>query len=309
MSVLFLGGGENGDAWLRALAAAEPDLEVATKDRIDDPDGVEYAIVGRIMPGELAAYPNLAAILSMWAGVEHLLADDTVPVGVPIVRMVEPSLTRGMVEFVVGHVLSILLRMDGYRRDGAWRHPQRTSPRFAPDLPVGIMGMGVLGRACAEALVRFDFPVNGFSRRGERVPGVTVYSGREGLAEFLSSSSVVVLLLPRTTETESVLNRRTLSMLPAEAAVINAGRGELIDDDALLEALDAGRLSKAVLDVFREEPLPATHPYWTHPKVTVTPHIASVTNPRTAAPVLADNLARLKRGEPAGPLVDRRRGY
>jgi len=309
MSVLFLGSGENGNAWLRALAAADPDLDLATSDEITDPNAVEYAIVGRIRPGELATYPNLAAILSMWAGVEHLLADDTVPVDVPIVRMVEPSLTRGMVEYVVGHILSILLRMDAYRRDCAWRHPQRTSPRFAPDLPVGIMGMGVLGRACAEALVGFDFPVNGFSRGGEAVPGVTVYSGRDGLDEFLSRSSVVVLLLPRTAETEAVLNRRTLALLPAGAAVINAGRGELIDDDALLGALDAGHLSKAVLDVFREEPLPATHPYWTHPNVTVTPHIASVTNPRTAAPVLAENLARLRRGEPAGPLVDRRRGY
>ncbi len=308
MTILFVSNDEAADVWMREIRAAASGIDLRQPAEIDEPESVVYAIVGRTRPGELRAYPNLRAILSMWAGVEHLLADETLPSHVPIVRMVEPSLTRGMVEYVCCHVLGSLLRVDRYETD-RWDHPQRMAPRFAPDFPVGIMGMGVLGSACAKALLELGFPVNGWSRTGASIEGVTCFAGRDRLAAFLSVSRAVVLLLPNTPETRNILDRETFAGLATGAVVINAGRGELIDDDALLDALDAGRVERAVLDVFRTEPLPDDHPYWSHPSVTVTPHLASITDPRTAAPVLAENLARLERGEPVWPLVDRERGY
>lgn len=307
MTVLLTSHDEDADAWLREIRAAAPGIDLRLEAEVDAPEDVEYAIVGRTRPGELRRYPNLRAILSMWAGVEHLLADDTVPAHLPIVRMVEPSLTRGMAEYVTCHVLNTLLRTRDYAL--RWDHPQRMTPRFAPDLPVGIMGLGVLGQACAQALCRLDFPVHGWSRRGQPVEGVTVHAGGEGLATFLAASQVVVLLLPNTPATNNLLDAATFALMNPGTVLINAGRGELVDDDALLAALDAGTVGHAVLDVFRVEPLPDAHPYWSHPGVTVTPHLASITDPRSAAPVLADNLARLRRGEPAWPLVDRERGY
>jgi glyoxylate/hydroxypyruvate reductase len=293
---------------MREIRAADPGIDLQRPKDVSDRRDIEYAIVGRIRPGELNGYPNLKAILSMWAGVEHLLADDTLPPAIPIVRMAEPSLTRGMVEYVCCHVLNILLRTDQYAGAG-WSHPQRLAPRFAPDLPVGIMGVGVLGAACARALLELGFPVNGWSRTPTSIDGVSGFAGPGELASFLAASSVVVLLLPNTLPTRNILNRETFSALPRGAAVVNAGRGELIDDDALLGALDSGHVSRAVLDVFRTEPLPGHHPFHHHERITVTPHIASITNPKTAAAVLVDNLARLTRGEPVSPLVDRERGY
>jgi glyoxylate/hydroxypyruvate reductase A len=171
------------------------------------------------------------------------------------------------------------------------------------------MGLGVLGSACAEALVKLGFSVSGWSRRGKSLQGVRAFQGPDAFEPFLSGLDVLVMLLPATRHTHNILGREALAHLPRGAAVINAGRGELIDDEALLEALDAGRLTRAVLDVFREEPLPPTHPFWANPRVTVTPHIASVTNPRTAAPVLVENLRRLDNGEPVSPIVDRDHGY
>ncbi|KAA3621403.1 MAG: glyoxylate/hydroxypyruvate reductase A [Proteobacteria bacterium] len=308
MSVLYIGYEENDPTWMREIRAADPRIDLRTPADVVDRERVRYAVVGRTRPGDLEGYPNLEAILSLWAGVEHLLGDETVPRDVPIVRMAEPSLTRGMVEYVCCHALNILLRTDRYA-DGGWSHPQKRVPRFAPDIAVGVMGVGVLGEACAAALSRLGFAVNGWSRCAKKLDGVSMFAGRAELAPFLGASDIVVLLLPHTPDTAGVLDREALAHLPAGASVVNAGRGELIDDDALLEALDADRLDRAVLDVFRTEPLPRDHRFWHHPRVTVTPHVASVTNPATAAPVLIDTLNRLQRGEPVWPLVDRTRGY
>ncbi len=308
MNVLFINHEPDGSRWRGLLEAAQGDFRLLYPDDAGDPAAVEYAIVGRTRPGDLAGYPNLRAILSLWAGVEHLLADPTIPETVPIVRMVEPSLTRGMVEYVNCQVLNVLLSTADYGRTD-WSHPQKLAPRGAPDLPVGIMGMGVLGQACARALGALGFPVSGWSRSGAPVEGVPVFAGRQALPDFLGNVSVVVLLLPRTADTENLVCAETLAMCRPGSALINAGRGELVVDEDLLAALDDGRIGRAVLDVFRQEPLPPSHPYWAHPRVTVTPHVASVTDPRTAVPVLLDNLARLRDGAAVGPLVARARGY
>jgi glyoxylate/hydroxypyruvate reductase len=308
MSVLFVSNEENREDWLREIRAAAPEFQFLTADEVDDPSDVEFAVVARIGRGGLGGYPRLRAILSMWAGVEHLLADPALPPRIPIIRMVEPSLTRGMVEYVCCHVLNILLRTDCYPVKG-WYHPQKRQPRFACGFPVGVMGVGVLGGACATALRQLGFPVNGWNRTPKKMPGIEMYSGAGEFDVFLNRSQVLVLLLPNTPETRAILNARSLRQLPPGASIINAGRGELIDDQSLLDVLEQGHLEKAVLDVFSTEPLPDDHPFRGHPKIIVTPHVASITNPKTAADVLSVNLRKLRDHEAVWPVVDRDRGY
>jgi glyoxylate/hydroxypyruvate reductase A len=241
-------------------------------------------------------------VLSLWAGVERIVGNATLTQ--PLCRMVDPALTEGMVEWVVGHALRHHLGMD--RHIANPRHIWDNScPPLARERPVAMLGMGALGAACAQALRALNFPVTGWSRSPK--PGSL--HGEDGLAQALRSAQIVVTLLPKTPETENLLNAARLALLPRGAVILNPGRGALIDDAALLTALDAGQIGHATLDVFRTEPLPQDHPYWTHPHVTVTPHIAADTRPASATRVIAENIRRGQAGEAFLHLVDRRRGY
>jgi len=255
---------------------------------------------------DFTPYTRLKAVLNLWAGVEDVVDNPTLKV--PLARMVDPGLTEGMVEWVVGHVLRHHLNIDHClaHQSGTW---VRHIPPLARDRPVTILGLGELGRACAHALAALNFPVTGWSRSPREVPGVACRAGSEGLGHALDGAQIVVLLLPDTPRTRNVLNAGTLARLAPGAVVINPGRGPLIDDAALLAALDSGQVGHATLDVFRTEPLPPEHPFWAHPGVTVTPHIASETRPETAAGVIAENIRRGEAGEPLVHLVDRDAGY
>ncbi|MEM9249453.1 MAG: glyoxylate/hydroxypyruvate reductase A [Pseudomonadota bacterium] len=255
---------------------------------------------------DFTPYRRLKAVLNLWAGVEDVVGNPTLRV--PLARMVDPGLTEGMVEWVTGHVLRHHLRIDHAlaHQAGAW---VRHIPPLARNRPVTILGLGALGRACAKVLSDLNFPVTGWSRTARHMEGIRCLAGRETLETALSGAEIVVLLLPDTPATEHVLNRQTLACLAPNAVVINPGRGPLIDDDALIAALDTGQVGHATLDVFRIEPLPPEHPFWAHPKVTVTPHIASETRPETAAAVIAENIRRGEAGEPFLHLVDRAVGY
>jgi glyoxylate/hydroxypyruvate reductase A len=214
-----------------------------------------------------------------------------------------------MVEFVTGHVLRHHLGMDLHihGQDGIWRND--SAPPLARDRNVVVLGLGVLGSACAEALARLNFRTHGWSRSPKSVPGVTCHHGSDGLRNALSQAQIAVLLLPNTPATENTLNADTLALMPEGAVILNPGRGALIDDDALLAALASGRIAHATLDTFRVEPLPKDHPYWSHPQVTVTPHIASATRTESAARTIVENIRRGEAGEPFRHLVDRARGY
>ncbi len=255
---------------------------------------------------DLSIYPRAKAALGLWAGVETIITNPTLTM--PYARMVDPGLAEGMVEWVTGHVLRHHLGMDVdiRRTDGRW---QPHVPPLARHRKVGVLGLGELGSACAQALAGLNFDVAGWSRRAKDLPGVICFAGDEGLQDVLARSEILVLLLPHTSATESILNAETLAMLPKGAVVINPGRGALIDDAALLAALEVGQVGQATLDTFRVEPLPEDHPYWQHPKVTVTPHIAAETRPETAAEVIAENIRRGEAGEPLLYLVDRAAGY
>jgi glyoxylate/hydroxypyruvate reductase A len=222
--------------------------------------------------------------------------------------MVDPALTEGMVEYVTGHVLRHHLGTDRHVVNPG-RRWDPACPPLARERPVAMLGMGELGMACAAALAALRFPVTGWSRTPRATGGLVCLDGEDGLRTALASAAIVVTLLPLTAQTQNLLDARRLSWLPRGAVVINPGRGALIDDDALLAALDSGQVGHATLDVFRTEPLPPDHPFWSHPRVTVTPHVAADTRPDSASRVVAENIRRGEAGEPLLHRVDRARGY
>ena len=255
---------------------------------------------------EFSPYIRCKAVLNLWAGVESIAGNETLKM--PLARMVDHGLTQGMVEWVVGHVmrhhLGIDLQING--QDGVWR---AHTPPLAEERTVTFLGLGILGASSGQALRQLGFNVRGWSRHAKTVNGIKCYHGADGLKTALSGADFVILLLPETLKTKNTLNVESLSLLKKGAFVINPGRGPLIDDDALIKMLDNGHIGHATLDVFRIEPLPETHPFWSHPKVTVTPHIAAATRPEFAAPVIAENIRRGESGECFLHLVDRHRGY
>ncbi|MFQ6553089.1 2-hydroxyacid dehydrogenase [Aestuariibius insulae] len=276
---------------------------LATELPPDQVDFIIYAPNGPVQ--DFAPFTRLRAVLNLWAGVENVAGNDTLTA--PLARMVDPSLTQGMVEWVLGHTLRHHLGMDAHivNPGNDWTP---AAPPLAEDKRVTILGLGELGLACAEALHRVGFQVAGWSRSRKEAPGIICLHGQDGLVDALRRADILVLLLPLTSQTENLLNADRLAQLPSGSVILNPGRGALIDDDALLEALKRN-VAHATLDVFRTEPLPQDHPFWHHPQVTVTPHIASETRPRSAARVIAENVRRGIAGEPLLHLVDRTAGY
>ncbi len=301
----------NSKAWAdyeaplrKALDDAGQDFELVTESDPSSVDYIVYAPNSRVQ--NFKPYSSLKAVLNLWAGVENVTGNDTL--SVPLARMVDDGMTEGMVEWCIAHVMRHHLDtdIDIKRTDHDW---QPRVPKLARNRCVSVLGIGALGGAVAKALAALNFQVTGWSRRPRDIPEIVCLSGSDGLIEALRNAEILILLLPLTPETENLLNAERLSLLPKGAVVINPGRGPLIDDAALIAALDAGHLGHATLDVFRIEPLPADHPFWSHPKVTVTPHIASATRVESASRVIAENIRRGERGEQFLHLVDRSRGY
>jgi glyoxylate/hydroxypyruvate reductase A len=307
MNVLLAGSFAPGDAarWQDALAAATarvlPDVAWCGREDIDQgrvaAPSVQAAVVANPPPGALQGLPALRLVQSLWAGVDRLLADPTLPRGVPLARMVDPAMTAAMAETALWAVLSLHRGFFAYQRrqrEAEWRvHRQRR----ADEVPVTVLGQGVLGSAAAARLRQQGYPVTGWRRDGT------------ALAPLLARSAIVVNLLPLTDDTRGLLDAAFFAVLPRDAAVVNLARGAHLVEADLLAALDAGHLRHAVLDVFATEPLPADHPFWRHPRVTVLPHAAALTDERSAADVVAANLRALRDGTPLAHLVARDRGY
>ncbi len=312
--VVYAGHDHERDAYVAALSKAAADQGVAIDLRSGpegvDPAAVDYLIFEKGGPvRDFTPYTGLKAILNLWAGVEGVVTIPTLPLDVPLVRMVERGLTWGMTDYVVGHVMRHHLGTDRYalkNRPLIWFSADRPLP---DDRTVGVLGLGRLGRDAAEMLARLRFNLLGWSRTPKQAEGVACLHGPDGLRQILSQSEILVILLPLTDATRGLLNAETLALLPKGAAIVNPGRGPILEEAALLAALDSGALSHATLDVFNREPLPDDHPYLTHPKVTVTPHIASATRPETAAEALIAQIARGERGAPFENVVDRSLGY
>ncbi len=297
---------EYRDPILAALQRKSIDARAGLLDDIApaDADYIIHATGGPIT--DFAPFINTRAVLSLWAGVEKIVGNTTLTQ--PLCRMVDDGLRQGMVEWVVGHVLRAHLGMDRYVREKprAW---EQHVPPLATDRSVTVLGLGELGSAAATALAQLGFRVTGWSRSPRDVAGVHCLAGADSLPQALASAEILVGLLPQTPETIDLLNAERLALLPKGSFIVNAGRGTLIVDDALIAALDSGQVAQATLDVFRTEPVPQDHPFWAHPGVTISPHIAAATRASTAAEKIAENVVRAESGEPLLHVVDRTLSY
>ncbi|MEP1964635.1 2-hydroxyacid dehydrogenase [Tateyamaria sp.] len=287
-----------------AIAARGITAHIAMDIPADQVDYIVYAPNSEVQ--DFAPFTRAKAVLNLWAGVEAIVGNPTLHL--PLTRMVDPALTQGMIEWVTGHILRLHLGMDAHisATPGTW---EPKAPPLAFDTRVTVLGLGELGTACAAALAGLGFQVTGWSRSQKQIDGITCLSGVQGLDKALSRADYCVLLLPSTAATENVLDARTLALMPKGARILNPGRGPLIDDTALLAALETNQIDHATLDVFRVEPLPQEHPYWTHAKVTVTPHVASETRAAYSAKTIAENIHRGETGAPFLYLVNRNAGY
>jgi len=295
--------------WLAALSRALPTEELLRERGPDAPRSVDVAIVANPPPGALAGLPRLRLVQSLWAGVEGLLADASVPADVPLARMVDPAMNEAMAETALWAVLS--LHRDGFDY-AKQQHEARWAPhrqREAGDFGVIVLGLGQMGRTVALRLAANGYRVSGWSSRPVALPGVRTHCGDAGLPAALAGAQVLVNLLPLTPTTQGLIDARLLARLPRGSSIVNLARGAHVVEADLLAALECGHLRHAVLDVFATEPLPPSHPFWAHPDVTVLPHVAAQTSAASASAVVAANIAALRAGRPLQHLVDRARGY
>lgn len=299
---------QRGRQWAEIFRDEAPEIEFRLWPEIGDGADVHYLVAWE-PPVDLATrLPNLRLLLSTGAGVDQF-DFAALPSGLPVVRMVEPGIVNGMVEYVTHAVLDLHRDMPAYRRAQQQREWRVIQVRPASERRIGVLGLGSLGQAVLDKLVSFGFDCAGWSRSRHEVPGVACHAGARELEGFLARSEILVCLLPLTDETRGLLNSALFAKLPNGASLVHVGRGPQLVAADLLRALDEGHLAEAVLDVTDPEPLPRDHALWSHPRVRVTPHIASMTQPQTAARVAIDNLRRFARGEPLVGLVDRQRGY
>jgi glyoxylate/hydroxypyruvate reductase A len=302
LNILFASEIENPEVWLPRLRQALP------QDRflVSPNPEIDVALVATPPPGTFEPLKRLKLVQSLWMGVDRLLADPAYPKGVPLARLVDPGMVAAMAETVLAHVLDWHHHHYYYRSQQRERRWNRLNQFLASDRTIGLLGLGELGSDVARKLGAFGFNVIGWSRRPKKLEGVTYLTK---LDEVLEKSDVVVCLLPLTPHTRGILNARTLRKIKLGGAVINVARGGHLVAEDLIEVLDSGHLAHAYLDVFEHEPLPHEHPFWSHPGITITPHTAALTEPRTAIPKIVENVERLRRGEPPLNLVDFDAGY
>ena len=307
MAFLFNSDAARGAVFREAFACELPDLEFYHCSESIAPEKVRYLLTWNV-PDDVSRFRNLEVLFSIGAGVDQFKSE-TIPDHVKLVRMVEDGIIRMMQEYVVLGVLTLHREMLAYReqqRSGVW---QALATSQAPDRRVGFLGVGMLAQAAIDRLKPFRFPLAAWSRSKKVIEGVTCFHGTDQLGDFLRGTDVLVCLLPLTEQTSGILNERLFSLLPAGARLLHVGRGPQLDQGALIEALDSGHLAAAMLDVTDPEPLPESHPLWSHPKVIITPHIASVTQPHTAAQSVIENIRRHRAGRNPVGLVDRTLGY
>lgn len=307
MAFLFNSDAARAAIFRQAFARELPELEFYHSSECFEPEKIRYLITWNA-PGDLSRFCNLEMLFSIGAGIDQF-KPETIPGHVKLVRMVEQGIVRMMQEYVVLGVLTLHREMLAYRQQqsrGVW---QALATPQAPDRRVGFLGLGTLAQAAIDRLKPLGFPLAGWSRSNKKIESVTCFHGDGQLGDFLRGTDILVCLLPLTEQTSGILNAQLFSLLPAGARLLHVGRGPQLDQGALIEALDSGRLAAAMLDVTEPEPLPEDHPLWSHPKVIITPHIASVTQPHTAAQSVIENIRRHRAGRNPIGLVDRTLGY
>jgi glyoxylate/hydroxypyruvate reductase A len=309
MAMLMIAEDMKPSSWMKHIRRLAPEIEFRIWPETGNPADIRMALVWKPPGGVLVRFPNLGCIASLGVGVDHILNDRQLPENIPITRIVEPSMARSMSEYITLAVLNHCRHFNHYRLDQKSKTWQPRVPLLADTIRIGLMGVGQLGSYAAKQLRRFGFAVAGWSRTPKEIDGIGSYVGRDGLLPFVRRTDILICTLPLTPSTEGILSRRIFEHLPEGAYLINVARGQHLVEADLLAALAQGHLSGACLDVFREEPLPESHPFWRHPRITVTPHISSLTYPAAVAPQLVENYHRLESGHALENVVDPKRGY
>lgn len=309
MSLLLVDPSRNMTAWKKALLDVDPDLDIEIWPDVDDKEKVQFAVCWNQPEHVLSQYPNLKAVSSLGAGVDHLLQDENLPADIAICRIVSDSLVGQIKEYLLGAVIAIQRNFPAYFRQKERAEWQPHNHRLAGDVRIGVMGLGEMGKPVARQLAGLDYNVSGWSRSRKDLDGIHCYAGEEELDDFLADSRILICLLPLTPGTKDILDLELFKKLRKPAWIINAARGEHLVDEDLIYALDRNILQGAWLDVFDEEPLPDRHPFWGRNNIIITPHIASVTRPEEAAPQIVDNYKRAISGMELNYTVNRERGY
>lgn len=308
MTFLYKADPSRGAIWAKLFAERAPDLPFKLWPDLGDPAQVRYLAAWQPPDDPARTLPNLEVLFSTGAGIDQFDLS-SIPAHVPIVRMIEPGIVEGMVEYVTHGVLTIHRDFLDYASQQQAARWHELPVRPAASCRVGVLGLGVLGKAVLERLRLFGYPCAGWSRSEHRIEGVQCYVGEQGLDAFLARTDVLVCLLPLTPATHGMLDGRLLGKLPRGASLIQTGRGPHLVQDDLLRLLDKGHIRYALLDVATPEPLPSDHPLWIHPRVRITPHIASATRPETAVESVLENLRRHRLRLPMIGEIDRSRGY
>ena len=308
MALLYKADPARGEQWQALFAEHAPEIEWRAWPDIGDPADIHYLAAWQAPDNLEQTLPNLKVLFALSAGVDQLDLD-RLPSSLPVVRLLDPGITQGMCEYACFSVLGLHRDMPRYRQqqaEGTWQ-AHRLVP--AAKRRVGVMGLGLQARHILSSLQPFGFALSGWARSEHRIEGVECFAGDGQLPAFLAGCDILLCVLPLTEKTEGILDRALFAQLPAGAALVNMGRGAHLVEDDLLEALASGQLSAAVVDVLREEPAAADHPFWKHPNIVVTPHIAAMTQPESAFPVLLENIRRFERGETMLGQVDHGQGY
>jgi len=301
---------EDMEVWSNGLQNAMPEMDIKVYPDDGDVNEVEFAIVWKHPRGILKKYPNLKAILSLGAGVDHIISDPDLPEGLPIIRLVDKKLTHEMCLHSLHWVLHFHSDQYLYRSQQLKRQWIQQSSIQTEDRTIGIMGLGNIGRSIGELLVNQGFNVIGWgANKKSSITGIQYYFGQEQLSDFLSNTNILINVLPLTSNTANILTKNELSLLPKDSFIINIGRGGIIDEDDLLALLDEGHIKAVALDVFAQEPLPENNSLWEHPSVYITPHIAGQSNPNSAAQTISENIHLIQKGELPYPIYSASNGY
>lgn len=309
MSILLICNHKDPKPWAKVLSEKLPTATIEIFPEVAAPTQVEYIICWKPAANIFQQFPKLKVVQSLGAGVEHVTETNELTAAVRLTRIVDPQLAVDMWEFVLAIVMTQLKRLPTYQQQEAQKKWEQHTYRTIPATTVGILGLGKIGALVARNFANLGFKVVGWSNSQKEIAGVQTYIGTDGFSNCLAQTDILINILPLTPSTEGILNQQSLSLLKKGAYLINVGRGGHLVEEDLIPLLDVGQLSGAFLDVFRTEPLPAEHPFWTHPQVSVTPHIASLTNVETAVAQLVENYQRFRAGDALLHEVSLEKGY
>ena len=309
MSIIFSCSDIPPGPWISAIKRELPGVNITVWPETDIPEKVKFLILWGRWPGKFKDFPNLKAILSLGAGVDHILSLPDLPTNLPIIRLADPALRTGMIEYVLYNVIRFHRQFNEYenqQRNKKWIELPQVNPNKRN---VGILGLGSLGSACALHLVNLGFNVLGWSRSKKNIDQVASMSGSKGLHSIMSQSQIMVCLLPMTSETSGILNKENMKKLPQGSFIINAARGTHLVEEDLLELINSNHIAGAALDVFQTEPLGLSSPLWSNSKITITPHVAAVPNQESGAKAIAETVRQINIGVKLSKIVDRKTGY